>query len=377
MASDTSFALATAPARILIVDDEAAQLRALCDTLSDQGYVTTGYVSAKAALGALGKQKFDLVLTDLMMPEMDGIALLREASKTDAELIGIIMTGEGTIATAVEAMKAGALDYILKPFKLSVILPVLSRALAVRRLRMKNAELEKSVRERTAELEAANKELEAFCFSVSHDLRSPLRHIDGFANLLATQHAAQMPEEARSFLAHITTSSKRMGQLIDDLLRLSRLGRQHLSRAPVNLADMVGEVLTDLARENPGRKVEIVIGDLPGCTGDWSLLKQVFVNLLSNAYKFTREREPARIEVGSREQSGERVYFVRDNGAGFEMERAAKLFGVFQRLHAPEQFEGTGVGLSIVQRIIHRHGGRIWAEAELDKGAAFYFTLPD
>jgi light-regulated signal transduction histidine kinase (bacteriophytochrome) len=310
-----------------------------------------------------------------MMPEMDGISLLREASKTDPDLIGIIMTGEGTITTAVESMKAGALDFILKPFKLSVMLPVLSRALAVRSLRLKNAELEQRVRDRTTELEAANRELEAFCFSVSHDLRGPLRHIDGFANLIVSQHAAQLPEEAQSFLNHITSAAKRMSQLIDDLLRLSRLGRQHLSKSPMSVKDLVAEVLAELAREQPGRKMEIVIGELPDAVGDWSLLKQVFVNLLSNAYKFTRGKEPARIEIGFREEKGEKIYFIRDNGAGFEMERATKLFGVFQRLHAEKDFEGTGVGLSIVQRIIHRHGGRIWAEAEPGKGAMFSFTL--
>jgi two-component system sensor histidine kinase/response regulator len=324
----------------------------------------------------LGRQKFDLVLTDLMMPEMDGIALLRAALEIDPNLIGIIMTGEGTIATAVEAMKTGALDYILKPFKLSVILPVLSRALAVRALRLKNAELEQHVRQRTAELEAANKELEAFCYSVSHDLRAPLRHIDGFSNLLLTNFSEQMPADARRLLNFVTTSATRMGQLIDDLLHFSRLGRQHLSTRLVSISALVQEVLNDFAREQNERSIEIKLGELPDCVGDPSLLKQVFVNLLSNAFKFTRHKEKTVIEVGSQQQEEQIVYFVRDNGAGFDMQHQEKLFGVFQRLHTVEEFEGTGVGLSIVQRIIQRHGGRIWAEAEIDKGAAFYFTIP-
>jgi len=363
-------------ARILIVDDEAAQMKALCDTLRDQGYVTTGFASAKAALDELRSHKFDLILTDLMMPEMDGIALLRSALETDPNLIGIIMTGEGTISSAVEAMKTGALDYILKPFKLSAILPVLSRALAVRRLRIRNAELEQRVRERTAELEAANRDLESFCASVSHDLRAPLRHIDGFSNLLVENYASQMPEEAQRLLRFVSTSTRRLGQLIDDLLHFSRLGRQQLSKRPVNISALVQEVLDELGREPDGRSIDIRVGELPDTVGDHSLLKQVFVNLFSNAFKFTRQKEKPIMEVGWRQQGGEAVYFVRDNGAGFDMEHARKLFGVFQRLHTNEEFEGTGVGLSIVQRIIHRHGGRIWAEAGVDKGAEFFFTLP-
>ncbi len=363
-------------ARILIVDDEAAQMKALCNTLRDEGYVTTGFASAKAAVDELRSQKFDLILTDLMMPEMDGITLLRSALEIDPSLIGIIMTGEGTIATAVEAMKTGALDYILKPFKLSAILPVLSRALAVRRLRIRNAELEQRVRERTAELEAANRDLESFCSSVSHDLRAPLRHIDGFSSLLIENYASQMPEEAQRLLKFVSSSALRMGQLIDDLLHFSRLGRQQLTKQPVNISGLVQEVLDELAKEQDGRSVELRVVQLPDTVGDPSLLKQVFINLLSNAYKFTRQREKPMIEVGWRQQKDEKVYFVRDNGAGFDMKHADKLFGVFQRLHRQDEFEGTGVGLSIVQRIVQRHGGRIWAEAELGKGATFYFTLP-
>jgi len=363
-------------ARILIVDDEAAQMKALCDTLRDQGYITTGFASARAALDELRNQKFDLILTDLMMPEMDGIALLRSALEIDPNLIGIIMTGEGTISSAVEAMKTGALDYILKPFKLSAILPVLSRALAVRRLRIRNAELEQRVRERTAELEAANRDLESFCSSVSHDLRAPLRHIDGFSSLLIENYASQMPAEAQRLLKFVSSSAQRMGQLIDDLLHFSRLGRQQLSKQPINISGLVHDVLEELRKELGGRSVELLVGELPDTVGDSSLLKQVFINLLSNACKFTRAKEKAIIEVGWRQQGDEEVYFVKDNGAGFDMKNADKLFGVFQRLHRQEEFEGTGVGLSIVQRIVHRHGGRIWAEAGLDKGAAFYFTLP-
>ncbi len=371
------------PARILIVDDEVRQMNALCDTLRDQEYEVIGFASSAAALAALREGKFDLVLTDLMMPEMDGISLLRAAHEVDQDLVGVLMTGHGTIDTAVEAMKAGALDYILKPFKLSVVLPVLARALTVRRLRMENAALEKSVRERTAELEvanreleAANKELEAFSYSVSHDLRTPLRHIDGFSQILAENHAAELAEPAQRLLQKVRDGAKRLGLLIDELLNFSRLSRQPLVARRVNLRELVQTVLEELEPEREGRLVEIRLGELRDCLGDLGLLKQVFINLLSNAHKFTRLRERALIDVGCESHGGELVCSVRDNGAGFDMKYASRLFGVFQRLHSENQFEGTGVGLSIVQRIIHRHGGRIWVEAEPDKGACFQFTLP-
>ena len=372
-----------APPRLLVVDDEIRQMTALCDTLRDHGYETTGYSAGPAALDALRATKFDLLLTDLMMPRMDGIALLRAALEIDPDLVGVVMTGHGTIDTAVEAMKTGALDYILKPFKLSAVIPVLSRAMTVRRLRRENAELAQSVRERTAALEAANnalesanKELEAFSYSISHDLRAPLRHVDGFSQLLAEGYSAQLPPPAQRLLKNVCDGAKRLGRLIDDLLNFSRLSRRPLDKRTVSLSRLVQEVLDELQEERKGREVEIKIDPLPDCLGDASLLKQVYVNLLANALKFTRQRKPALIEIGGSEQAGELLCFVRDNGAGFDMQFADKLFGVFQRLHRDDQFEGTGVGLSIVQRIIHRHGGRIWAEAEVDKGATFHFTLP-
>jgi hypothetical protein len=365
------------PPKLLVVDDEAAQMKALCHTLEHEGYRASGYTSALQALETVARgERFDLLLTDLMMPEMDGIALLQAVRERDADLVGVVMTGHGSIGTAIDAMKAGALDYILKPFRLRTVLPVLDRALAVRRLRLENAELQQRVQRHTRELEVANKELEAFSYSVSHDLRAPLRAVTGFAQILLEDHARELSQEAQRHLHTVAGSAQRMEQLIADLLEFSRLSRQPLNKQEIALSQVVEPVLAELRQAQPQRQVEIDIGELPQCPADASLLRQVFTNLLSNAYKFTRHRQPARIEIGCREQGDELLCFVRDNGAGFDMKYAGKLFGVFQRMHRVEDFEGTGIGLSIVHRIVQRHGGRVWAESEPDKGATFYFTLP-
>jgi len=225
------------------------------------------------------------------------------------------------------------------------------------------------------QLESANKELEAFSYSVSHDLRAPLRAVDGFSQAVLEDFGPKLPAEGLRQLQVIRESAQRMGQLIDDLLTFSRLGRQPLSMQSVETEPLVRAALADMNADCMGRKIEINVGGLPPCEGDPALLKQVWVNLLSNAMKYTRKRERAVVEVGCVEQKGEQVFFVRDNGTGFDMQYAHKLFGVFQRLHRAEEYEGTGVGLAIVQRVIHRHGGRVWAEASVDRGATFYFTV--
>jgi signal transduction histidine kinase len=364
--------------RLLIVDDEAAHMQALCDTLEDHGYETVGCQNGEAALTALQSSPFDLLLADLMMPGMSGIALLREAIAIDPTLVGIIMTGEGTITSAVDAMRSGALDYILKPFKVSAILPVLGRGLTVRRLQLENAALERRVKEHVVELEAANRELDAFTRSASHDLRAPLNIIMGFSSLLVKDLSTQLQPEQREWLSHIERSAQRMNQLIDALMRLSRVGRQTLMLQTVDTAALVRGVVEELRKDEPDRQLELKLDPLPPTTADASLLRQLFVNLLSNAFKFTRNTEQALIEVGCTTLEGEGpVFYVRDNGAGFDVTRAKHLFAPFQRYHRADLFEGSGVGLSIVQRIVQRHNGGIWAQSAPNEGASFFFTLRD
>jgi PAS domain S-box-containing protein len=258
---------------------------------------------------------------------------------------------------------------------LVLINDITARKRAEEQLHQLNIELEERVLQRTAELESANKELEAFSYSVSHDLRSPLRTVDGFSQAVLEDYGPQIPVEGRRYLQTIRDGAQRMGVLIDDLLTFSRLSRLPLHKQNVDLARMARDTFAELDSEKGERKIELKIGELPEVHGDPALLKQVWVNLLSNALKYTRKRETAIIEVGSKSDNGSAICFVSDNGTGFDMQYARKLFGVFQRLHRADEFEGTGVGLAIVQRVINRHGGRVWAEAAEGKGATFYFTL--
>ncbi len=252
---------------------------------------------------------------------------------------------------------------------------ITKRKLAEEEIKRLNAGLEHLVRDRTALLEASNKELEAFSYSVSHDLRAPLRAIDGFSHMLLDDYTDKLDAEGRRRLDVIRSSTQKMGQLIDDLLAFSRMGRREITQSDIDMAGLARAVGEELRTAIPERILQFTVNTLPPARGDQSMVRQVFANLLSNAVKFTRPREAAIIEVGGRADEGENVYYVRDNGVGFDMQYVNKLFGVFSRLHSVEEFEGTGVGLALVQRIIHRHGGRVWAEGKVNEGATFYFTL--
>jgi PAS domain S-box-containing protein len=250
---------------------------------------------------------------------------------------------------------------------------VSERVQAARELERLNRELQK----RAAELEASNKELESFAYSVSHDLRAPLRHVASYSELLQKQASSSLDDKSRRYVQTILESAKRMGNLIDDLLAFSRLGRAEAKMRAVDLQQVVKEAIAEVSRDTRDRDIAWKIGALPACHGDSSMLKLVVVNLVSNAVKFTRMRTRAEIEIGCVDKDNDELeVFVRDNGAGFDMQYANKLFGVFQRLHLAEQFEGTGIGLATVQRITHRHGGQVRAEGAVDQGATFYFSLP-
>ncbi|MGD9249091.1 MAG: ATP-binding protein, partial [Desulfobacteraceae bacterium] len=322
-----------------------------------------------------------------------------------------------TILTSVEdklkGFQAGGVDYIAKPFQAEEVLArvrihlqlreltehleqkvaqrtealhganrQLKRELAERKkaeeaLRRLNLELDQRVLDRTSQLEATNKELEAFTYSVSHDLRAPLRHIQGFAELLEKRPAAAQDEKSRHYMESIFKSAKKMNQLIEDLLSFSRMGRQEMAFQQVDLQALVRDVILELKPDTAGRQIHWRISDLPTVAGDKSMLRIVLANLVDNAVKFTRTRPQARIETGSQPgRYDETVIFVRDNGVGFDMTYSDRLFGVFQRLHLADQFEGTGIGLANVRRIIARHGGRTWAKGVLNQGAVFYFSLP-
>jgi len=236
--------------------------------------------------------------------------------------------------------------------------------------------LEQRVGERTAQLEAANKELDAFACSVSHDLRAPLRAVDGFARILEEEHASQLGEQGRRTLGVVRSEARRMGRLINDLLDFSRLGQHDMRLSDTDMNGLVRELFDQVKGRAADRDVDFRLGELPAARADSALLRQVWFNLLDNALKYTRKRRRVEIRIDGSRQGSELVYSIRDNGAGFDMKYADKLFGVFQRLHGPDEFEGTGVGLALVQRIVRRHGGRVWAEAQVDRGATFYFTLP-
>ncbi len=412
---------------ILIAEDSPTQAQHLRYILEQQGYQVTAATNGRLALETAQRRKPTLIISDVVMPEMDGYELCRsvKSDSTLADTPVILVTTLSDPQDVIRGLECRADNFILKPYDERHLLSRVRFILANQEVRraehagmgveiffndrkhfitadrlqilnlllstydaaiQRNKELSLTqedlkrlnarLKAANKELEAANEELEAFSYSVSHDLRAPLRAIDGFSSMVIQRFSSQIPSEAQRLLSVVSASSKRMGQLIDDLLGFSHLGRQPLSRQPVKISGLVHDVVEELRKEQGERQVEADVGDLPDCVGDPSLIKQALVNLLSNAFKYTRQKEKAIIEIGCQQPKGETVYFVRDNGAGFDMEYAGKLFGVFQRLHSSDQYEGTGVGLSIVQRVIQRHGGRIWAESEVDKGATFYFTLP-
>jgi len=363
--------------RLLLVDDEAPLRLALGDTLGANGYLVRTCAGAEEALEALRESRFEVLLTDLHMPGVNGISLLRSALEIDPDLVGIVMTGVGSIGTAVDAMQAGALDYIQKPFKLNTALPILARALKVRALRLENAALDERVRKQMQELAIANRDLEAFASSVSHDLRAPLQVIDGFSAVLADRYAERWDDKGLDYLKRIRGAVRRMQELIDGMLRLAHFSRQPIEMRTIDMTRLAREAASELCAAGQAQESWIEVADLPTALGDATLLRQVWANLLSNACKFSARSPSPRVSVGCDLQPGAAAYFVRDNGAGFDMAYAQQLFEPFMRLHKADEFPGLGVGLSIVQRVVVRHGGRIWAQSREGEGACFHFTLEE
>lgn len=397
-------------ASILLVDDLPANLLALEALLSAYGHRLVRAASGQEALRCALQEDFAVILMDVRLGDMSGIdvtALLRDRERTRHTPVLLMTAASSDDRELMEGYAHGAVDYLRKPLvpevlraKVAVFVDLYRAREAVKRqeellrarerealesahreslsqeLSQLNAVLERRVRERTAQLQEALQELESFSYSVSHDLRAPLRHITGFAQLLERKAGQQLDDTSRGYLKTIISAAQQGGTLVDDLLAFSRMGRAELRQSRVPLQELVSEVRREFEADTHGRTIEWRIGQLPVVRADPALLRQVIRNLVGNAMKYTRPKPQALIEVGSREVPGEVEVWVRDNGVGFEMQYVDKLFGVFQRLHTPEEFEGTGIGLANVRRIISRHGGRTWAEGAVGQGATFHFSLP-
>lgn len=380
------------PKRVLAVDDSNTYLQELVDHLRTEGWEVASARSGEEALELLRLQPVDCVLLDVVMPGLDGRETCRRIKESPATrgIPVLMLTARDDHQSLIEGMNAGADDYIPKSGDFNVLKARVRAQLRRKYIEDENRRIrEELVRKELeaaearaareladtrgrllADLERKNTELDSFSYSVSHDLRAPLRAIEGFSRILLEEHAASLDGEARRLLGVVTANVGRMGELIDDLLELSRLGRVELRRADVDMTVLARAVASEW-------NVAIEVHPLPPARGDAALLRQVFANLLGNAVKYSRGREPARVEVSGGVRDGERRYEVRDNGVGFEPQYAHKLFGVFQRLHSAREFEGTGVGLSVVRRIVERHGGRVWAEGRPGEGAVFGFSLPE
>lgn len=358
--------------KILIVDDLEANLFALERSLGDIGAVLVRATSGSEALRATLENDFALAVLDVQMPGMDGYELaelLRGDPKTSDLPIIFLTANLAEEAAIFKGYEAGAVDYIIKPYNPKILgakVRVFMQLDSQRRLLQRQGAL----------LEAANRELEAFSYSVSHDLTAPLRGIDGFSGALLEDYHDKLDDTGKDYLERVRAGAQRMAGLIDDMLKLSKLTRAEMQLQEVDLGELARKIVDELVRQEPGRKVDFVNAVAMEATGDRALLEAALTNLLSNAWKFTARKERARIELGVTQQDGEKIFFVADNGAGFDMTYIDKLFGAFQRLHDVSDFPGTGIGLAIVKRVIHRHGGRVWAKGEVDGGATFYFTLP-
>jgi two-component system sensor histidine kinase/response regulator len=370
------------PIRVLLIEDNPGDARLLREMLDKPESIKTElthFGCMNDALNHLATNPANIILLDLGLPDADGLGAVRRVRAIAPHIPLVVLTGLDDEALATQALQEGAQDYLIKG---EIETRGLRRAVnyAIERQRMQAEQdirrLNENLVINNEQLAAANADLETFSYSVAHDLRSPIRQIAGFSKILLEEYGPQLPAEACRYLDRVAEGALQMGNLVDDLLHLAQVGRQALSLQVTPLNSILTAALESLRPECSGRSIEWRIGDLCSVACDRGLMLQVFVNLLSNALKYTRRRDPAVIEVGQMSVNGERVIFVRDNGVGFDMQYAGKLFGVFQRLHLVSEFEGTGIGLATVERIIRKHNGRTWAEALPDRGATFFFTVP-
>jgi signal transduction histidine kinase len=395
------------PVKILLVDDQPENLLSASAVLESLGQEIIMAESGREALRHLLTNDFAVIVLDVMMPEMDGFetaALIRQRERSRLTPI-IFLTALGRSEEHMRrGYDLGAVDYMTKPFVPEILRSKVSVFVELHRksdllaqqsalLEQRNAELQHAIHRswqaeeeikalnrhlerQLDELNQVNRELEAFSYSVSHDLRGPLSRISGFSKALLDFHAGALNDEGRTFLGRIDNSARRMCELVEDLLNFSRLTRVEMNRQEIDLSAMVASLAGDLAARDPQRVADFEIEPGIRASCDPGLMRSALMNLLENAWKFTRKHATARIEFGVIENPAGPVYFLRDDGAGFAMNDAARLFGPFQRLHKASEFEGTGIGLATVERIISRHGGRVWAEGEIEHGATFFFTLP-
>jgi two-component system sensor histidine kinase/response regulator len=377
---------------ILLVDDQPANLVALEAMLQGLGQNLIKAESGREALKWLLTHEFAVILLDVKMPEMDGFEtaeLIRQRDKSRHTPILFLTAADATQAQAVRGYAVGAVDYLVKPVvpefvrsKVAVFVELAKKTELLRRQTQLLAQSEQAAlelaetrAELVRDLEHKNRELESFSYAVSHDLRAPLRRIDSFSRAVLESQGDRLNESGVKFLSRVREASQHMSQLIDDVLYLSKVTRAELRDQEVDLSELATLVLTRLQEGEPERRVELKVRPGVIVLGDGQLLKIALGNLLENAWKFTGKQPDPRIEFGVTQASGEPTYFVRDNGAGFDMTYAARLFGPFQRLHPQHEFPGSGIGLATVQRIVHRHGGRVWAEGLVGQGATFQFTL--
>lgn len=397
------------PLRILILEDNPTDAELIQFELQEAGFTFSVKMAATEAefVRELQDSPPDIILSDYDLPRYDGASALAEARRRCPGTPFILVTGAVSEDRAIEILTQGAKDYVLKNRLQQRLVPAVRRALAEaeeqkarrkaeaelreahrileKRVKIRTAELETemvarkrmeaALEERTRQLESVNRELENFCFHVSHDLHAPLRAIDGYSRMILKNEEIQFNEDARNKFRLIRSNTEKMTQLIDALLNFSRLGKANPSITSLDMEGIFLDVWKELQRDHPDRAMKLEIGPLPGCMGDRSLMTRVCGNILNNAVKFTKLREAALIEVGGYPKENECIYYVRDNGVGFDMAFQDKLFSVFQRLHG-EEYDGTGIGLALVKRIVNRLNGQIWAEAKINEGATFYFSLP-